>query len=289
MSQDVAVIVATRGRPEIVARLAARLAAQSRRPDEVVVVATEPADVGALPAGATVLYGEPGLSSQRNRGLARLGGRFAHVVFFDDDFVPSRFWLERMMATFAGRPALLSLTGEVLADGAMTQGLPWDEAERLVDDRDAAPPAAPTLREGVTPYGCNMAFRASGIAGETFDERLVLYAWQEDADFGARIARRGAVAWTNDLWGVHMGAKSGRTPGVRLGYSQIVNPLYLTAKGSLTAGYSARLMTRNLVANAVKSLRPEPFVDRRGRLKGNLIGLRDALRGRIDPERAREL
>ena len=35
----------------------------------------------------------------------------------------------------------------------------------------------------------------------------------------------------------------------------------------------------------VKSLRPEPFVDRRGRLRGNVLGALDVLRGRIEPEK----
>jgi len=43
-------------------------------------------------------------------------------------------------------------------------------------------------------------------------------------------------------------------------------------------------MGRNLAANILKSLRPEPYVDRRGRLNGNLYGLSHVLRGRIEPE-----
>jgi hypothetical protein len=101
--------------------------------------------------------------------------------------------------------------------------VPWAEAELLVDAQDASGgPAASAVREGETPYGCNMAFRADLVRGERFDERLVLYGWQEDADFGARAARRGAALWTDALWGVHCGIKAGRVPGRRLGYSQIV-------------------------------------------------------------------
>jgi len=50
-----------------------------------------------------------------------------------------------------------------------------------------------------------------------------------------------------------------------------------------------KLAGRNLMANAARSFRPEPFVDRRGRLRGNMIALMDLIRGRIAPERVLEL
>jgi hypothetical protein len=45
------------------------------------------------------------------------------------------------------------------------------------------------------------------------------------------------------------------------------------------------MIARNLVANAVRSLRPEPWVDRRGRLRGNVLAVADLVRGRLDPRR----
>lgn len=41
----------------------------------------------------------------------------------------------------------------------------------------------------------------------------------------------------------------------------------------------------NLAANVLGSLKPQGLVDRRGRLKGNLIALADLLRGRLHPQR----
>jgi len=34
---------------------------------------------------------------------------------------------------------------------------------------------------------------------------------------------------------------------------------------------------------------PEPWVDRRGRVRGNLMAFRDLLRGRLDPRRILEI
>jgi hypothetical protein len=85
------------------------------------------------------------------------------------------------------------------------------------------------------------------------------------------------------LRGVHLGIKLGRTSGVRFGYSQIANPIYLIRKGSMPRRHANKIMLRNLAANLARSLYPEPWVDRRGRLKGNLLALFDMLRGRISP------
>jgi hypothetical protein len=87
-----------------------------------------------------------------------------------------------------------------------------------------------------------------------------------------------------------IGVKLGRGSGVRLGYSQVANPLYIHAK---RVGYPLRLalklMGKNLVMNALRALLPEPHVDRRGRLRGNVTALKDLLTGKLDPERILEL
>lgn len=86
-----------------------------------------------------------------------------------------------------------------------------------------------------------------------------------------------------------MGTKRGRVPGEQLGYSQIVNPLYMLQKGTMTVGEVADHMFRNTMSNLVRSVYPETYVDRRGRLRGNLYGLRDAISGQLEPERAATL
>ena len=42
---------------------------------------------------------------------------------------------------------------------------------------------------------------------------------------------------------------------------------------------------RNMAANHARALRPEPWIDRAGRMRGNWRGLGDILAGRADPER----
>jgi hypothetical protein len=43
-------------------------------------------------------------------------------------------------------------------------------------------------------------------------------------------------------------------------------------------------MGRNIAANVARSLWPESYVDRRGRLRGNLLAIAHVLLGRVEPE-----
>jgi hypothetical protein len=180
------------------------------------------------------------------------------------------------------------LTGSVLADGTTTAGISPDDGQAIVERRDAHSVRGETVHESFAyggNMGCNMAFRYAAIRGLAFDERLPLYAWLEDADFRGQVDRQGRVVRTDTLWGVHLGHKLGRGRGVMLGYSQIANAVYLAKKGTVPTSFLVDRAIKNFLANAVRSLRPEPFIDRRGRLRGNMIALIDILRGRIAPER----
>lgn len=292
---NVAVILATKGRPDVVRALVANLRQQTSAPDMLIVSACDPHDIAgvveASPSARTV-FGPAGLPHQRNTGLAALPQSIDIVVFFDDDFIPSRFWIERVRAIFAEHRGIAVVTGRVLADGGKTAGIPWTQGLETVakaDAAEAAPMPAFAFEENHSPFGCNMAFRRSAIGDLRFDERLVLYGWQEDTDFGARVRHYGRMVRTDVVWGVHLGIKGGRVPGRKLGYSQIVNPWYLVRKGTMTPASALRLAARNVVANSVRSLYPEPYIDRVGRLRGNLLGLWDIVCGRWRPERATEL
>ncbi len=130
-------------------------------------------------------------------------------------------------------------------------------------------------------------FRLSALNGRNyrFDEMLPLYGWLEDVDFCRQMAHEGLIVQSNRLQGVHLGTKQGRSSGRRLGYSQVANPWYLMQKGSMTVSIGLRQVVRNLVANLYYSIKPEPWVDRRGRLIGNWWAIVDLFRGRIHPMR----
>ncbi|MDE2335287.1 MAG: glycosyltransferase [Rhodospirillales bacterium] len=287
-----AVAIPTVGRPAILAETLCELDGQLRLPDEVLICPTSPADLPcaltsraplriiALPEGTT-----PGASLQRNVMLDATTSDI--IVFLDDDFFPARAYLAAVEAAFTGNPGLVAATGTVLADGATGPGLTAAAARaRLALDQAANAPAGGDAPVAGT-YGCNMAFRVTTVRqhGLRFDENLPLYSWQEDNDFSRRLSRHGRILRLAGARGVHLGHKGGKTSGVRFGYSQVANFAYLVRKGSVPAGVAVRHILRNLAANIAHAPSPEPWVDRRGRLRGNLLALADLLHGRCDPRR----
>lgn len=283
-----AVAIATVGRADLLRRTLRHTLHQSRPPDRMLIVGASEADVAGLaqvyPAAEILLTGR-GLPRQRNAALDALAGDCDAVVFFDDDFVPSTRFLAQTEALLSAHPDIVVLTGRLLDDGINKAGISLEDAAARVRAHDEAPQQPNSFLSTTHAYGCNMVLRISAAKHLRFDERLPLYAWQEDRDISARFARYGRVTRATVLTGVHMGAKSGRQSGLRLGYSQIANPLYLVRKKTMPAHRAIALAGKNLLANTVRSLAPEPWVDRPGRLRGNLLALWDALRGRADPER----
>lgn len=283
-----AIGIATRGRPAILADMLAEIGAQSMAPDRILVCGTEAADLAGLPDGPEILLAPSGLPRQRNAILDQVGDCDA-VLFLDDDFLMAPRYIEATAAALRSHPDLVGTTGALIADDARGPGLTVAAGLALI----AADPetAATGLERSPHGYGCNMAVRLAPVRrhGLRFDERLPLYAWSEDIDFTHRLARHGWLAKLHGARGVHLGVKQGRTPGRRLGYSQVANPVYLFGKGSYSFGRAARSVGRNVAMNAVRSIQPETYIDRRGRLRGNALAMIDLLRGRLAPERILEL
>lgn len=293
----IAIIIASTGRPTELGRWIEHVGRQTLKPVEMIWAVRDSND---LPPGARndpdvplrIVQSPLGSASQRNAALDALAGDAAFVAFFDDDYVPTRTCLADIIASFYALPDAAGLTGLLLADGINGPGVDYATALALVAHHaagsvDGVPPSLTFERwDGL--YGCNMAFRAPLLRDLRFDERLPLYAWQEDVDFAMRVAGGRPIGRTNGFAGVHQGVKRGRTNGKRFGYSQIVNPAYLRAKGSMSWRKMLRLTSGNVVANHLRVLRPEPWVDRRGRLIGNWLALLDLARGRAYPERILE-
>jgi GT2 family glycosyltransferase len=283
--------IATVGRPELLHAVLEELTRQSRRPDWIVVCAPTNADVEGIAADPPleIVVGPRGLTIQRNAILARLDD-YDVVQFFDDDFLPAPDYLRVVEQAFAADPAIAMATGSVIADGIKGPGIDLDIARSIM--AAAATGAGGTAFELVEDaYGCNMAVRLAAVRATQcrFDERLPLYGWMEDVDFSRQLARHGCIVRLTGAKGVHLGVKQGRQSGVRLGYSQIANPIYLSRKGTCPWPRALRLMSRNIAANLIRSLIPEPYIDRAGRVSGNLKAFGDLIAGRLDPGRVLEL
>jgi Glycosyl transferase family 2 len=292
-SLRVAVILASTGRPDNLATAIKHFQNQSVKPDSILLSVVTEQDVPQSAAtlnGVTWVAGPRGLPAQRNTGLRSVGECVDIIAFFDDDYVPSRFCIERVAKFFAAHPDVVGANGFLVDDGINSPGISVSKAEAMLQDYDERPaPGLSIIKDQFGLYGCNMAYRAAALDGIWFDERLKLYGWQEDIDFAAQLLNRGRIVKTDAFAGVHQGVKGGRTSGVRLGYSQVSNPLYLARKGTMKRSYALKILAQNILANHVRSLNPEPWVDRIGRVKGNWIGIFDVLRGRLTPERIETL
>jgi GT2 family glycosyltransferase len=288
---SIVVGIPTVGRSAVLCETLRELARQTRPPDRIVVCGASDRDVAGVVAAAphaVILLTEAGLPRQRN-AILDAAGTADIVVFFDDDFLPRPEYLEAVARHMASNPKTVVATGVVLADGIKGPGLSPAQGRAILAQRSAPDPGAAPVFSG---YGCNMAVRLAPMRTHDlrFDERLSLYGWQEDVDLSRRLAAFGEVVRLGAAQGVHLGVKSGRGSGVRLGYSQVANPIYLSRK---RRGYKLnRAMThivRNMAMNILRSLWPEPYIDRRGRLSGNIVAMRDLLSGRLSPERILKL
>lgn len=280
----IAVAIATTGRPTVVGEALSRLMRLSPAPHSALVVGASSGDAPPQLHGASfVVCPVKGLCAQRNHALDLIGGDANVIVFVDDDYAPAPGFFEGVERLFSGHADIVAASGALIADGVTRGGFTFEQADALIAAWRA--PDAPYVRDSTGTYGCNMAYRLAAAPHLRFDETLPLYGWLEDTDFSARYARFGRVVRSDMFAGVHLGVRSGRVSGVRLGYSQIANPLYLWRKGTATPAFALALAARNMSANVLRSIRPEPEIDRRGRLRGNLLALADILRGRADPRR----
>jgi GT2 family glycosyltransferase len=290
----IAVGIATAGRKNILAYTLGLIARQSRAPDLLIISPASPEDMDVqmleeLPFRTEVRIGKRGSSAQRNQILAA-ADTIDLVVFFDDDFFPALNYLEEVERIFSENGDVVAVTGRPMLDGTNGPGVEAEDALNMIS-ADNPDPIDRTVAPTYGTYGCNMAFRMDPIRQHrvVFDENLPLYGWQEDIDFSRQLSAFGRIVDAKALRGVHLGAKRGRTSGVRFGYSQIANPIYLIRKGTVSISFAGALVRRNVLANISKSFRPEPWVDRRGRLKGNWLAFRDLATGRISPRRILEL
>lgn len=291
---EVVIGIATTGRAGILRQTLDQLAGLADGPDAILVCIAQESDfegkdLPPSPCPLHVLSAQKGLCNQRNAILDAVSDTTI-VLFLDDDFLVSEGYISTVRHTFASDAEIAMTTGTVLADGILGAGFDHEFGRKIL----AAPAAGPQTALPVpiyNGYGCNMAVRAvvARENGIRFDTNLPSYGWLEDVDFSRRLAAYGRIVKHPNMTGVHLGTKTGRSRGVPLGYSQIANPIYMMRKGTLSRGRAARLMLRNLAANTAKLLRPEPWVDRRGRLRGNGMALRDLVIGRICPKRILDL
>ncbi len=199
----IAVLICTYRRPDALLPCLAGLAAQTRLPDDVILV-VRPSDSAtheAMAARASdglpwriVSVHEPGLVAARNAGLAALQSDV--VTFCDDDTVASTEWLARILTHFTD-----SAVGGVGGRDRCHDGVAFDDRKRaVVGHLQWWGRAIGNHHLGFGPArrvdflkGANMSFRAEAVRGRWFDTRLRGKGAQADDDlsFSLSVARGG--------------------------------------------------------------------------------------------------
>ena len=280
-----AVGIATGGRAAVLAEVLVELERQTVQPDCIMICYSLKEDVAGIAPlpDRVLLQAPPSLTAKRNRLLDHAVD-FDLMLFLDDDFLPQPDYIEHTVAVMQAQPDVVVATGHVIVDGSIGPGYTVEQGRAFLNrDRHDGPGIVAEARNG---YGCNMTIRLQPARDHAvrFDERLPLYGYWEDLDYTRRLGRWGRIVTIPGARGVHLAVKSARVSGYRMGYSQVVNTIYLMRKGSMPLPRGVGMIGRHLLNNVLRSFNPENFIDRRGRMQGNLHGLADVLRGRIDPE-----
>jgi len=253
-------------------------------PDQVIISAVEPADwdEGRTDPRIQVLFGTKGLTRQRNRAIAALDRKCEIVSMMDDDVELPKDYFERVQGIFTQRPDVAICFANVRNGLGMSR----DQARQAL----AHWSAPDEFREGACGLGCSMNIRRSVFDHVSFDERLPLYGWLEDADFAARSRPYGKVGTYEACRIIHLLEQKMRLSGVRFGFSQVMNPYYLWRKGSIP--FNEVLLShwlKGTCSNAFGLLRPDRTIDRAGRLRGSFLAFSLLIRGCVEPERIERL
>ena len=168
---SVSVVVATLGRPELLACLDS-LWQQSRAADEIIVVNNGnnsiEIPVPTQPQTRLIRCTKRGISAARNAGARIAEGEF--LAFIDDDATADPDWLTAVEARFAGSP-IAGMAGAVLRDATESS-----ERVAVAVNRATADWFWKTNFGGIG-NGANLAFRRTAfLAAGGFDEHLGLGA-----------------------------------------------------------------------------------------------------------------
>ncbi len=188
----ISVIVATRNRPGLLARLLASLQALQYPYWEVVIVDDGSVDHTRLVAER---YGRAGLpltylyqpwrkmGAARNLAMSRARGEI--IAFTDDDCTVDPQWLHAVASTFDRHPESLGVQG------------------KTVTDHSAITPFTRQVEQlsGGAPYRtCNIAYRAEIAQAIGFDTQLIR---GEDVVMGMQVLEHGPITFAPDAVVVH--------------------------------------------------------------------------------------
>jgi glycosyltransferase involved in cell wall biosynthesis len=216
MGLTIATIVCAYNESRLLAGCLYSLRAQTRPPDDILVIDNASTDETGAVARAVPgvrLLDEPCKGLVVARETARLAAHADIVAYMDADCRAPITWLERVEAQFSRAGAPLAVTGPY-------RFYDWDWSGRaLVRAYDllVAPPTHAVVHHafgvGAILYGGNFAVRSDALAQiGGFDRRIEFHG--EDTNLGRRLTAIGRVALCPECW-VWTSARRYRVMGKR--------------------------------------------------------------------------
>jgi len=291
-------VVATKDRPAELRRLLLSLAAQSRRPDEVIVVDGSVESIGYVlerpDLSELALRYErcrpPSAARQRNRGISLVSPDIDLIGFMDDDAVLAPGAMERMMNFWEAAPAdvggaQFNLINHPPIFAANLKKIPFVERLGVYSGNPGdilssgfqvmVGPVANTVH--VRWLGtCASIWRRNVFATDAFDEWFEGYSYLEDLDFSFRVGKRFHLAVIGGADYEHLPSSEGRGNGFRFGRREAINRLYFVKKNPelspLRCYLTLTLRTAISLALAFRE-RPTHYL---ARAAGTLVGVAQA-------------
>jgi len=294
---SISVVLASKGRPDAVGETIDSLQHQTLKPTQIIVVVPASEDLPVNKWGDRVQYivGPHGLTSQRNKGIEAIPNSVTYVACFDDDFEPKADYLEKAAAFLCDNPVVIGISGRVLANGNISR----ERARQVVaDSKPGGNPRGRFFSKGKHHilFGCNMVIRRSVLNYESFDENLPFYSYGEDYDLSIRLERYGLIGRFDGCHGVHLETPTGRVREELRGYSFVANNWYFLRKGvvhlPLAIAWTRFWLIsvgQNILITSWHLMEGNQTLDWRGRLKGQLLAIKDIFLGRCHPGRIKEM
>lgn len=296
MSHRLALIVPTKDRPEDLCRLLTSIAAQTRLPDQLVVVdGSEPPvkDVCDAFLGLPLDYMRvvpPSLAKQRNAGMARLRPEITHAGYLDDDIILERDAVESMMRAWDRAGAEVGGIGFNITNQPRPPAM-WLRRLFLIEHRQPGRMLASGC--AASHYVCERDHEADWLSGGAatwrrevveafhYDEWFVGTGLLEDVDYSFNVRGRYRLLVASAARLAHYSRPIRAESQFLLGRWQIVNRMYLVrkyrARGmAMLPAWWASIGMVLLHSAAALARGSRQFLDR---ARGNLAGMLAELRG----------
>jgi GT2 family glycosyltransferase len=210
----------------------------------------------SLPFRFKYVHSKPGLTHQKNVGVALSSGSF--LYFLDDDTRPEAAYFREMRAVFNDdhEGVIAAVGGAITNEMDKPVSFRWRvrQALRLVQKKEPmrydpsaislpmalAKPFSGTKEVDIVPGGAS-CFRREVFATERFSSFFEGYSNGEDVEMSLRVGKRFRLLWCGSARLTHYHAPGGRPPGFTRGRMDVRNRRFIRTRFWPQAPVGSRL------------------------------------------------